>query len=127
MPPTALGRERPSECIELADQLEARVIGADLAYALRDVPVPLNESIAAARRVAELVRNVANFARRNTCGRNVMEVQAALASDPLKQLAQPVRQYVAAPQVLWCPLPTQGAVSPSAHHAAQVLEDRPGR
>jgi hypothetical protein len=59
--------------------------------------------MAAARRVAELVRNVADFARRNTWGRNVLEVHAVLASNRLKQLAQPVRQYAAAPRVFGVP------------------------
>ena len=62
----------------LAGPLDTAVRGADLEYTLEDLPELLTDSTAAVRRVAELVRSMANFARRDTGGPSAVAVESVL-------------------------------------------------
>jgi signal transduction histidine kinase len=115
-----------------AAPLDAAVQGADLEYTLEDLPDLLNETIAAAQRVAELVRSMANFARRDPGGPSVVAIQdvieagLTLASNPLKQYAQMVREYVPTPPVLGLPSELSELFLRLFINAAQALEEGPG-
>ena len=83
----------------LVGPLDTAVRGADLEYTLEDLPELLTDSTAAVQRVAELVRSMANFARRDTGGPSavviddVLDAALTLASNPLKQCAKTVRDF----------------------------------
>jgi signal transduction histidine kinase len=115
----------------LAAPLDAAVQSNDLDYTLEDLPELLSESNLAARRVADLVRSMGTFARRDTGGpigldiEEILESALNLASNPLRQSGQTVRQYTAPPAAL-------GLVSELTElflhlliNAAQAL-DKPG-
>ncbi|HEY3058999.1 MAG TPA: ATP-binding protein [Chloroflexota bacterium] len=89
-----------------ADALQAAIDDADLEYTLEDLPDLLSESSTAARRVADLVRSMGTFARRDTGGptaldiHEVLESALNLASNKLKERARTVREFGAPPAVL---------------------------
>jgi two-component system NtrC family sensor kinase len=115
-----------------AAPLDAAVQGADLAYTLEDLPDLLSETSAGAQRVAELVRSMANFARRDGGGPTVVAIQdvieagLTLASNPLKQFAQLVREYVPTPPVLGLASELSELFLRLFINAAQALEEGPG-
>jgi two-component system NtrC family sensor kinase len=116
----------------LAAPLDAAVQSADLAYTLEDLQDMLRESTAASLRVAELVHNMGNFARRDTGGpkavpvQEVLEAALNLACNPLKQRAQIVREYSDVPPVLGLTSELTELFVHLLIHAAQALEEEPG-
>jgi two-component system NtrC family sensor kinase len=116
----------------LAGPLQTAINEADLEYTLEDLPELLTDSTAAVRRVAELVRSMANFARRDT-GRptavvipNVLEAALTLASNPLKQCAKVIRAFAPIPPVLGLTSELTELFLHLLINAAQALEERPG-
>ena len=116
----------------LAEPLDTAVRGADLEYTLEDLPELLTDSTAAVRRVAELVRSMANFARRDTGGpsavavEEVLEAALTLASNPLKQCAKIVRDFAPTPPVLGLTSELTELFLHLLINAAQALEQQPG-
>jgi signal transduction histidine kinase len=116
----------------LVGPLDSAIRGADLEYTIEDLPELLTDSNTAVRRLAELVRSMANFARRDTGGPTAMAVEVALeaaltlASNPLKQCAKVVCEFAPTP-------PVRGLASELTElflhllmNAAQALEEQPG-
>jgi two-component system, NtrC family, sensor kinase len=116
----------------LAGPLDTAIRGADLEYTLEDLPELLTDSTAAVRRVADLVRSMANFARRDTGGpstvavEEVLEAALTLASNPLKQCAKIVREFAPTPPVLGLTSELTELFLHLLINAAQALEDCPG-
>jgi two-component system, NtrC family, sensor kinase len=116
----------------LGAPLEAAIAGADLEYTLEDLPELLTDSTAAARRVAELVRSMANFARRDTGGpsavaiEEILEAALTLASNPLKQCAKIVRAFAPTPPILGLTSELTELFLHLLINAAQALEERAG-
>jgi signal transduction histidine kinase len=116
----------------LAGPLDAAVRGADLEYTLEDLPELLTDSTAAVRRVAELIRSMANFARRDTGGPSavaipeVLEAALILASNPLKQCATIVREFGPTPPVLGLTSELTELFLHLLINAAQAMEEQPG-
>jgi signal transduction histidine kinase len=116
----------------LAGPLDVAIRGADLEYTLEDLPELLTDSTTAVRRVAELVRSMANFARRDTGGpsavaiEDVLEAALILASNPLKQCATTVREFAPTPPVLGLTSELTELFLHLLINAAQALEERPG-
>lgn len=116
----------------LAAPLQAAVQSADLEYMLEDQQDLLRESTAASRRVAELIRSMSDFARRDTGGpkvvhvQQVLEVALNLAATPLKQRAHIVREYAEIPPVLGLGSELTELFVHVLINAAQALEDEPG-
>jgi len=116
----------------LAGPLDVAIRDADLEYTLEDLPELLTDSTAAVRRVAELVRSMANFARRDTGGpspvavEQVLEAALTLASNPLKQCATTVRAFTPTPPVLGLTSELTELFLHLLINAAQALEDQPG-
>lgn len=90
----------------LVAPLDAALHADDIDYIAEDLPALVEESSTGARRVADLVRSVGTFARRDGSGpqpvvlRDVMEAALNLASNALKQHAEVERTYADAPPVL---------------------------
>jgi two-component system, NtrC family, sensor kinase len=120
------------DVVTLVGPLDAAVRGADLEYTLEDLPDLVNESTAAARRIAELVRSIANFARRDDSAprlveiRDVLESALTLASSPLKQVALTVREYTKTPPVFGLFAELNELFVHLLINAANALESRPG-
>jgi signal transduction histidine kinase len=116
----------------LVEPLDAAVRGADLEYTLEDLPELLTDSTAAVHRVAELVRSMANFARRDTGGPSavvideVLDAALTLASNPLKQCARTVRDFASTPPVLGLTSELTELFLHLLINAAQALEQGPG-
>jgi signal transduction histidine kinase len=116
----------------LAAPLQTAINGADLEYTLEDLPELLTDSTDAVRRVAELVRSMANFARRDTGGPtavvipDVLEAALTLASNPLKQCAKIIRAFAPIPPVLGLSSELTELFLHLLINAAQALEERPG-
>jgi signal transduction histidine kinase len=116
----------------LADPLDTAIRGADLEYTLEDLPELLTDSSSAVQRLAELVRSMANFARRDTGGpgrvdvEEVLEAALTLASNPLKQCATSVRAFVPTPPVLGLASELIELFLHVLINAAQALEEHPG-
>jgi len=78
---------------------------ADLEYVLEDAPPLLEESATAARRVADLVRSLSTFARRDATAaqpidiHEVLEASLNLACNALKHRAQIQRQFTSVPNI----------------------------
>jgi signal transduction histidine kinase len=116
----------------VAAPLDAAVRRADLAYSLQDMQDMLSESTTASRRVTELVRSMSEFARRDTGGpkavsvQDVLEAALNLASNPLNQHAQIVREYGDTPHVLGLTSELTELFVHLLMNAAQALEEQPG-
>jgi two-component system NtrC family sensor kinase len=116
----------------LVAALDAAVQGADLAYTLEDLPDLVKESNASARRIADLVRTIANFARRDTGPPGVVNIQdvvesaLAVASNPLKQFARTVLEFAETPPVFGLPAELNELFVHLLINAANALTDRPG-
>lgn len=116
----------------LTGPLDTAVRGADLEYTLEDLPELLTDSTAAVQRVAELVRSMANFARRDTGGPgavkidDVLDAALTLASNPLKQCAMTVRDFATTPPVLGLTSELTELFLHLLINAAQALELQPG-
>jgi two-component system NtrC family sensor kinase len=117
--------------LALATPLEAAVMRTDLAYTLEDLPDLLSESETAARRVADLVRSMGAFARRDTGGPIALDIQEILdsalnlASNPLRQRGQTIRQYTNPPHALGLASELTELFLHLLINAAQAL-DKPG-
>ncbi|HLZ26799.1 MAG TPA: ATP-binding protein [Chloroflexota bacterium] len=116
----------------LAGPLVTAVRGADLEYTMEDLPELLTDSTAAVQRVAELVRSMANFARRDTGGpspvavEGILEAALTLASNPLKRCAKIVREFAEIPPVLGLASELTELFLHLLINAAQALELQPG-
>ena len=116
----------------LAGPLDTAIQGADLEYTIEDLPELLTDSTAAVRRVADLIRSMANFARRDTGGpsavavESVLEAALTLASNPLKQCAKIIREFGPTPPVLGLTSELTELFLHLLINAAQALEERPG-
>jgi signal transduction histidine kinase len=104
---TALSQLRADPlAFALAAPLDAAVQSNDLDYTLEDLPELLSESATAARRVADLVRSMGTFARRDTGGPIALDIQEILdsalnlASNPLRQRGHTVREFTDPPATL---------------------------
>jgi two-component system NtrC family sensor kinase len=112
--------------------LNDAVRGADLEYTLEDLPELMKESTMAARRIADLVRSIANFARKDTSPpslvdmNDVLESALNLASNPLKQSASTLRDFSATPPVFGLSSELSELFVHLLINAANALEDRAG-
>jgi len=118
----------------LVAPLDEAVQGADLEYVLDDLPALVEESAAGARRVADLVRSVGTFARRDTNGpqplaiNEVLEAALNLASNELKHRASVEHDYADdVPPVLGLASELTQVFVHLLINAAQALQDAPGR
>lgn len=116
----------------LAAPLEDAVRSAELDYMLEDLPALLDESSAGARRVAELVRSVRTFARRESRGpqpvriEEVLEAALNLASNALRPTAKVVLEYAEVPRVLGLASELTQVFVHLLMNAAQALADTHG-
>jgi signal transduction histidine kinase len=118
----------------LVAPLDEAVQAADLEYVLDDLPALVDESSAGARRVADLVRSVGTFARRDTNGPQplaigeVLEAALNLASNELKHRARVERAFADnLPPVLGLASELTQVFVHLLINAAQALKDAPGR